>query len=438
MPTRIRRSLKASPAQPRPTLTRPQWTIYEAGWKPESRFRTAVCGRRFGKSFLGVEEIRRACRLAVLKKVSTDNEIWYAAPNFRQAKRVFWRRLKKGIPASWLAGKANETDCSMVLTSGHVIRCVGLDNYDALRGSGLWFVVVDEWADCPYEAWTETLRPMLSTAGGHGLFIGTPKGFDHLRDGYVAGQPGGKPDNRSFMFTTLQGGNVPPEEVAAARADLDPRTFRQEYEASFETFTGRVLYAFTRADSVRPKALDPAQPLLLGIDFNINPMSATVWQGTGDVLHQVDEIVLPTSNTDELVDEIRRRYGRGGNIGHVTCYPDPAGAQRRTSAQGRTDIGILQASGMKVVAMSSHPLVRDRINVSNGRFQAADGTRRAFVDPRCKQSIEAYERLAYKDGTSDPDKTTGYDHIVDASGYLLFGMYAYKPATTGRVSLMGR
>ena len=436
--TRTRRSSRKQKPAARPTLTRPQFAIYSAGWTPEARFRTAVCGRRFGKTFLAVEELRRACRLAVQRNVSTDNEIWYAAPNFKQAKRVFWRRLKKGIPSGWLASKPNETDCSIVLTSGHIVRCVGLDNYDALRGSGLWFVVVDEWADCPPEAWSETLRPMLSTAAGNALFIGTPKGFDHLRDSYVAGQPGGKPGNKSFMFTTLQGGNVPPDEVATARAELDLRTFRQEYEASFETFAGRVLYAFTRADSVRQRALDAAAPLLLGIDFNINPMSCTVWQSDGDVLHQVDEIILSTSNTDELVSEIRRRYARSGTLGHVTAYPDPAGAQRRTSAQGRTDIGILKAAGMRVVAMSSHPLVRDRINVSNARFLSADGKRRAFVDPRCTKSIEAYERLAYRDGSSEPDKGSGYDHLVDATGYLHFGLYAYKPPQTRTVNVMGR
>ena len=57
MPTRIPRSpRRASRAQPRPTLTRPQYAIYSAGWTPEGRFRAAVCGRRFGKSFLAVEE----------------------------------------------------------------------------------------------------------------------------------------------------------------------------------------------------------------------------------------------------------------------------------------------------------------------------------------------------------------------------------------------
>lgn len=88
--------------------------------------------------------------------------------------------------------------------------------------------------------------------------------------------------------------------------------------------------------------------------------------------------------------------------------------------------------------MASHPLVRDRINVTNSRFQAADGTRRAFVDPRCRQSIEAYERLAYREGTSEPDKEGGFDHLCDCTGYLMFGRHAYKPPAAKHVPWMSR
>lgn len=424
--------------QPRGALSRPQWAIYCEGWKPEARFRAAVCGRRFGKTFLAREEIRRACRLAVQRNISTENEIWYAAPTFKQAKRVFWKPLKKAIPTEWVAGKPNETECTITLKSGHVIRLVGLDAYDNLRGSGLFFVIVDEWADCPFAAWTETLRPMLSTAGGHALWIGTPKGFDHLYDSYRAGQPGGEADHKSFLFTTLEGGNVPQSEIDAALRNLDARTFRQEYCASFETFEGRVIYAFTRTGNVRPCAYDPSLPIEIGVDFNINPMTGVILQKHGDEDWQVDEIILPTSNTDDLVAEIKARYPRNGSFAHITCYPDPAGVQRRTSAGGRTDISILQAAGFSVLATNVHPLVRDRLKWTNSRFESADGTRRLFVDPKCKKSIEAYERLTYKEGSNDPDKSSGFDHCVDALGYAVMGKYAYKPTTTARKVHMAR
>ncbi|OUJ06639.1 hypothetical protein [Acetobacter malorum] len=427
----------------RAKLTNPQWNIYEHGWKPESRFRTAVCGRRFGKTFLAQEEIRRAVRMAVKNDVHPENEIWFGSPTFKQAKKNFWNRLKRAIPERWLAKRPNETECSMTLKSGHVIRIVGLDNYDALRGSGLYFFVGDEWADVKLEAWTETIRPMLSTAGGHALFIGTPKGFNHFRDEYLRGQPGSQHENGwwSCLYTSLAGGNIPPDEIQAAMRDMDLRQFRQEYEASFETYAGRVLYAFSRASNVKPWSFDPKKPVLVGMDFNINPMSATIWQaGDHGTIGQVDEIIMPTSNTDEMADEIARRYQRGGSVAHITIYPDPAGAQRKTSAQGRTDISILHAKGFAVVAASSHPLVRDRLNVTNAQFCAADGAITAFVDPKCAKSIEAYERQTYRDGTNEPDKRSGYDHIVDATGYLLYGLkYPPQPARMVRTTFnLGR
>lgn len=409
----------------RAKLTNPQWNIYEHGWRPECRFRTAVCGRRFGKTFLAQEEIRRAVRMAVKNDVHPENEIWFGSPTFKQAKKNFWSRLKRAIPEKWLLKRPNETECSMTLKSGHVIRIVGLDNYDALRGSGLYFFVGDEWADVKPEAWTETIRPMLSTAGGHALFIGTPKGFNHFRDSYLKGQPGPQHESGwwSCLYTSLAGGNIPPDEVKAAMRDMDIRQFRQEYDASFETYAGRVVYAFSRSENVKPWPYDARKPVLVGMDFNINPMSATIWQqGDNGTIGQVDEIIMPTSNTDEMADEITRRYQRNGSVSHITIYPDPAGAQRKTSAQGRTDISILRAKGFSVIAAASHPLVRDRLNVTNAQFCAADGTVTAFVDPKCTKSIEAYERQTYRDGTNEPDKRSGYDHIVDATGYLLYGL----------------
>ena len=396
----------------------------------DSPSRLYLCGEGMvptHNTFLMAEEIRRAARLAIRSGVGTENEIWYGAPTFIQAKRVMWARLKKSIPARWLSGSPNETSCAMRLRSGHMIRVVGLDAFENLRGSGLWFFGGDEWADCRPEAWSEVIRPMLSTSRGHALFIGTPKGFDHFRDAYLLGQPGGDPAYKSFLFTTLDGGNVPPDEVVAAQQQLDPRTFRQEYGASFESYAGRVIYAFSRAENVRRSGYDVSRPLHIGMDFNINPMSATVWQEDGETTRQIDEIILPTSNTDELTAEIIRRYGRTGfdpslrMVDHITIYPDPAGAQRRSSAGGRTDIGILREAGFHVVTTASHPPVRDRINVMNRQFLSADGVRRAFVDASCVKSIEAYERLIYREGTNEPDKSTGHDHLVDASGYYLFG-----------------
>jgi hypothetical protein len=264
------------------------------------------------------------------------------------------------------------------------------------------------------DVWT-AVRPTLSDRTGHAMFIGTPKGTGNWsKDIYDMALE--HPDSwRSWQYTTLAGGRVSAEEVESARAEMDERTFRQEYEATFETFAGRIFYAFERAN-IQPFTVDQPEQILIGMDFNISPMSAVIAvRLSEDRLHIVDEIRMMSSNTQEMVAEIKSRYPRS----KITVYPDPAARQRKTSAGGNTDLSILQNAGFVVRAPMSHDAVRDGINSVNSRLCDARGQRHLFVDPKCKYTIESLERHAYKEGTSQPDKDTGYDHMTDAVRYMI-------------------
>ena len=52
------------------------------------------------------------------------------------------------------------------------------------------------------------------------------------------------PNGNAGATQPSKAGNVPAEEVEAARAQLDARTFRQEFEASFENLSGLVAVSF--------------------------------------------------------------------------------------------------------------------------------------------------------------------------------------------------
>ena len=132
-------------------------------------------------------------------------------------------------------------------------------------------------------------------------------------------------------------------------------------------------------------------------------------------LHVIDEICLYSSNTDEMVQEVRNRYPTQ----HITCFPDPAGVQRKTSAGGRTDISILQNAGWNVKFKPRHPLVRDRVNAVNSLLLNSNGDSRLLIDPKCKELIKCLTRFSYKEGTLIPDKngTKDYSHFPDALGY---------------------
>jgi hypothetical protein len=393
-------------------LSIPQKTIADA----PQRFKVACCGRRFGKTTLAVREI---CKIAK----EPNREVYYVSPSYRMSKTIVFKKLKQKLMDLRWVKKVNETELTFLLKNNSTISLKGADNYDSLRGVGLDGLIIDEAADIHPDAWFEVLRPALADKEGSALFLGTPKGMNWFKDLYDLAET--DPDNwASFSYTTLDGGNVSQEEIAAAKRDMDARTFEQEFLGSFVNFRGRIAYEFDRALNIR--RLDNAllNQLFIGLDFNVTPATAAVMVKQGSDLYVIDEVYLHNSNTNEIAEEIKRRYPTS----HITCFPDPAGRQRRSSAGGQTDFTILQAAGFVVKAPLSHNLIRDRINSLNARLCSSDGVRRLFVDPKCKYTIESLEKYCYKEDTQVPEKggNPDYSHMFDALSYAVDYLFPLK------------
>ena len=352
-----------------------------------------------------------------MKYASQPNQkIWYVAPTFKMAKEIAWSNLKEMLNSfNWIED-INETTMSIrIRKTNSVISLKGADNYDALRGSGLNFLILDEFADIDKKAWFEVLRASVADTLGDVLMCGTPKGYGNWSyEMYLKG----KQDDHwgSYQYTTVQGGMVSKEEIEQAKQDIDIRTFRQEFEGTFENYAGSVYYNFHPVESVIDRQIDWEKPLHIGMDFNVDPMSACVTQIEKDKIYAVDEIIIYSSNTDEMCQEIRDRYGSKAQI---FIYPDPASRQRKTSAGGRTDLSILQNAGFKVKVKHKHPSIRDRVNAVNAKLKDSKGTRHIFVSKSCKTMIKGLQRQIYKENTNIPDKEQGFDHMNDALGYLI-------------------
>ena len=386
-------------------LTKPQFKVSNS----TKRFRVLISGRRFGKTYLTIVEMMKlACQ--------TNKIIWYVAPTLKMAKEICWSDLKRVLAEyNWIED-INETTLSIrIKKTNSIISLKGAENFDSLRGTGLDFLILDEFADIDKRTWFEVLRASCADKEARVLFTGTPRGYGNWS--YELFLKGKKdPEWESFQFTTLEGGMVSKEELEQAKQDIDIRTFRQEFEGSFENYAGAVYYNFHAVDNVKSKNIDWSKPLHIGLDFNVDPMSACVAQLEKDTIHFVDEIVIYSSNTDEMVEEIRNRYGTKQKI---FVYPDPACRQRKTSAGGKTDLTILQNAGFNVKCKLKHSPIRDRINAVNSRLKSADGKRYIFISPSCKIMIKGLQRQIYKENTNIPDKEEGYDHMNDSIGYLI-------------------
>jgi hypothetical protein len=202
---------------------------------------------------------------------------------------------------------------------------------------------------------------------------------------------------------------------------MDSRTYKQEFEATWETFQGVVAYNFSREHNIRRLENPDLRTLHIGMDFNTSPCTAAIFVQQGKEMYQIDEIHMLNSNTQEVADEISRRYPTSTKI----CYPDPSGNQRKTSASGATDFTILRNAGFTVKAPTRHNLVRDRINSFNARLCSSDGIRHLFIDPKCKYTIESLEKFCYKENTQVPDKGQ-WDHSFDAASYCIDFMFPIK------------
>lgn len=380
-----------------------------------SRFKVLVTGRRFGKTHLSIREL---CKAAAKNPGSIN---WYISPSYRMSKQIVWLQLVDRLTQlRWIDVK-NEAELTIRLKNKSLIALKGADNFDSLRGVGLDFVIIDEFQDVPEQAWKEVIRPTLSDKQGRALFCGTPRGvgsWSHELYTFALNQKNWS----AFTFTTIQGGNVPPEEIEAAKQDLDPKTFAQEYEATFNTYSGTVYYNFDYSKNVKHiEEIDPGI-IHVGMDFNYDPFAVIIAQIRGNQVHVFDEIMMRGSSTDDVVNEIRLRYPHS----RVVVYPDPAARQKKTSAGGKTDLSILMNAGFTVKVRQSHTPVRDRVNAVNAKLRNAAGDRTLFISPKCKNTIDSLQRLTYKEGTSQIDKDSGLDHMSDAVGYLTDYLFPIK------------
>jgi hypothetical protein len=397
-------------------------------FKSRARFRVVVAGRRWGKSQLSKVLIIKFARMPKRK-------IWYVAPTYKMAKQIMWNDIKDTIPTKWIKS-VNETHMAIVLLNGTRIELKGADKPDSLRGVGIHFLVLDEFQDMSEETWYKVLRPTLADTGGHAIFIGTPKAYNLLYDVFKKGQDAlavARGEWESWQFPTITSPFIPKAEIEAARADMDEKSFNQEFNASFEVMSGRVYYPFDRNVHVGQYPFNPTLPIWVGMDFNIDPMSTVIFQPqpNGEVW-AVDEVVLYSSNTEEICDELDKRYWKYQK--QITIYPDPAGGQRQ-HARGETDLDILREKGFKRIKYRrKHPAVADRVNAMNRMLKDANGHARLRIDERCKAFINALEQTLYLKGSRDVDKKAGVEHSADAGGYCIELEFPVRKVQIGGLS----
>ena len=395
----------------------------------DARYRVASWGRQSGKSTWAVNEL--------LHKAWTkpNSTLWFIAPTFDQAK-VQYRRL---IGALWdcreVMIKKNQSELRVKFINGSQISFKSGESLDNLRGETLHGAIIDEVRDQHPELWTMVVRPMLTTTKGFAAFISTPRGFDQFYDlaqTAISDKSGQwayfqSPSTCNPLFTQ--------DEFESAKRDMTEPQFAQEILAEFRDLTaGKAYINFSHSNisdsnktAVASEAINPHLPIVVGMDFNVNPMCWVLGQHRNGAFYFFDEIYLSDTNTQQaakvLIDKVQ------GHRPGVVIIGDASGNSRSTKAT-ESDYAIVcnALTNARITwtnqTPKANPPVKDRVNAVNAKLKNANGDPSLWIHSRCKMLRRDFERVVWKDTANGAllDQSginRDLTHMTDALGYIV-------------------
>lgn len=335
---------------------------------------------------------------------------------------------------------------------GSTIHLMSVDAPERLKGPTLAWIAGDEpgtWPDLlatgekTWDVLISRIRHPLATLRQIAL-TGTPEGEENwFSREFVSG-----PDDlarrttwateyRCIHTTTYHNRHLPRDYIKALESSYDAVQIREKLHGLPTARTGGLAYyAFNRSLHVRPVAYDKwLGPVRVGMDFNVDPMAAVLWQRRPDNVAQVfGEVLIPGSSTWEMARALKA-IARELHVAveSLIVYPDPAGKSRST--KGISDIDILRREGIRNLRVPRKaPAQRDRLNVMNGML--AHG--RLIVDPKATATIRDLARVKTRPMPSgiveidkrDPQLT----HPSDGLGYALFYEFPIRVRKLGLIA----
>lgn len=189
-------------------------------------------------------------------------------------------------------------------------------------------------------------------------------------------------------------------------ATLPERDKKRFLEGQFlDSDDGSAYYAFDIDRHVQETRIEPGSLFVL-LDFNVNPMTATIAQVQDDRLVIHDEVFLSgNSDTYKMCNELKRRGYEG-----LEVIPDSTGRNRKTS--GMSDFQILTENGFKILNVLN-PLARDRVTNVNRLFH----NDKIIINKKCVKLINDLQKVVWKDGDLFEGQDGMLTHISDGLGY---------------------
>lgn len=390
------------------------------------RFPVVPAGRRSGKTERGKRFVAKQAMYL------PDERYFLGAPTRDQAKKIWWDDIKKLTLSAAHPKQPSESELKIFMPNGTEVHVVGLDQPQRIEGVEWTGGIIDEIADVKEESLQANIMPALNTVNpmrpfyrAWCWFIGVPDGLNHYYDMAEYARTKNDPDWAYFHWKSAE--ILPPDVIAAAKRTMGRRQYLQEYEASFETATGRIYEDYEGSVGGRnhtTRVVNPVDALHWMHDQNFTPLSSAIAVVDKNDIYLVDEIVLESAVSRQSALEFVERYRYHINK-VVFLYGDPAGraGEKHGHKSDYTEIeDVLRLHNWKFErrVRPAAPSIRDRQNSVRAKIlNAADEiTLRVNPDtaPWCHKGLATVQ--LQKGSAYQEDQRNPHQHITTAIGYF--------------------
>lgn len=391
--------------------------------KDPSRFKVLVCGRRFGKTILAVNEII----IRALQNPGTKN--WYIGPTYRQCKEIAWGPLLHYLPRQ-LIKKKDEGDLSVTLIQGSTIALRGAENEDSLRGSGLNFVVLDEYREIKPNVWTDIIRPTLLDTKGEAIFISTAA-ENHLKELFDWANTAEAKEQgwKTWRFPSDYNLSRPhiKEELQVIKREYEQKgqldAYEREYQAEWRPQTGAIYPEFSRDVHVltpdKYPSLNSNYAYYRAVDFGTDNPTAILYIAVDydDTIYVFDEFVRRGLSINQIVWGLNRYPDKH----FITTYYDAAAKILDVELRQR---GIVVSPSTKGADSVTTGISKVKNKLARSPYT---GKPKLYVYDRCKTLIEEFAKYRWRENrseVSDKDQPIKKDdHCLDALRYFILTHY---------------
>lgn len=381
---------------------------------PKYRFGCAALSRRQGKTYI-------ANVVAQVVALVPGSHVLIMAPNYSLSQISFdlQRNLIKKFGLEVV--RDNAKDKVIELVNGSTIRIGSVNQVDSCVGRSYDFIVFDESAlTNGKEAFNVALRPTLDKPTAKALFISTPRGKNNwFSEFFDRGFDDKFPEWFSVKATWKDNPRMSQADVDEARKSMSEFEFRQEYEADFSVFEGKIWNLTEDCIQELPDPL-PRMDVIAGLDLGYKDATAMVIMGydwENDVYYVLDEYQEAEKTTDKHAAAIHDLIEKW-NIDQI--FIDSANQQQRFDLAQIYDIPTKNAKKSLL----------DGINYVSSLVD----NKKIIVPPHCTRIIHTFDQYQW-----DPNENLlkekplykghlGTTHLADSIRYCL---YSYRSSVGG-------